>query len=275
MRTLRDHVQQSRQYLLPALGRWKITDVTRRDIEFMVELPTRVRRNRVLALTSRLFRLFETWEWRAQNSNPAQGVERAREEARDRALSVAELKARAKALTDAEQRHPAPVAAVRFAAVTGLRIGEILGVQWDHIQFETGRLLLPTTKTGRRMHDLPPAAFDILSALSRINKWCFTSVRDSAVTYRTVRTVFATAARAAGLSDARLHDLRRTFMTSATRTGIGTDVLRDLLGHRTTAMADRYIRSLENSVRDARVHMGTEMAAAMVGESSDVMRREE
>ena len=122
-RTVKDYRQQSLQYLVPALGAHKIRDVTRRDVEAMVEPLTNVRRNRVLALASRLFTLFETWEWRPQNTNPARGIERAREEPRDRTFSETELAAFALALKDAEERYPAPVAAVRLAAVTGLRIG--------------------------------------------------------------------------------------------------------------------------------------------------------
>ena len=262
-RTVRDYRQQSRQYLLPALGKRKIGDVTRRNVELMVERLPRVQRNRVLALTSRLFRLFETWEWRAQNSNPAQGIERAREEARDRVLSPTELASLANALRNAEDYHPAPVAAIRFAAVTGLRIGEVLGIRWEHVNFESGRLLLPATKTGRRPHDLPAAALAVLSALPRINDWPFTTGRSAAVTYRTVRKRFATVASAAALSDVRLHDLRRTFMTNAAVAGVGTHVLRDLLGHKTTAMADRYVRAVGNPVRDARERVGAEIAAMM------------
>ena len=55
-------------------------------------------RNRVLALLSRLFNLFETWEWRQQHSNPVRRVERAREEARDRVLDSGELAALSVAL---------------------------------------------------------------------------------------------------------------------------------------------------------------------------------
>ena len=83
---------------------------------------------------------------------------------------------------------------------------------------------------------------DILSGLPRINEWAFTTGRNAAVTYRTVRKVFATVVGQAGLVDVRLHDLRRTVMTRAAMAGVGTHVLRDLLGHKTTAMADRYIR---------------------------------
>ncbi len=91
------------------------------------------------------------------------------------------------------------------------------------------------------------------------------------MTYRTVRKHFAEAAKDAGLEDVRLHDLRRTVMTNAAAAGVGTHVLRDLLGHKTTAMADRYIRAVGNPVRDAREQVGAAMAAMMAGESGEVV----
>ena len=265
-RTVKDYQQQALQYLVPALGKRKIRDVARRDVEAMVEPLPKVQRNRVLALVSRLFTLFETWEWRPQNTNPARGIERAREEARDRTFSPTELSALAEALRRWEDRYPAQVAAIRIAAVTGLRIGEILAIRWEHLDLDTGRLTLPATKTGRRLHDLPAAALAILTDLPRINEWAFTTGRDAPVTYKNVRQIFAKAAGTAGLVDVRLHDLRRTVMTRAAMAGVGTHVLRDLLGHRTTAMADRYIRSVGNPVRDARELVGAAMAAIMQGE---------
>ena len=57
-------------------------------------------------------------------------------------------------------------------------------------------------------------------------------------------------------------------MTRAAASGVGTHVLRDLLGHKTTAMADRYIRAVGNPVREAREKVGAEMAAMMGGEDS-------
>ena len=91
----------------------------------------------------------------------------------------------------------------------------------------------------------------ILVELPRINEWAFTVGRDAPVMYRTVRLRFAEIAAKAGLENVRLHDLRRTLMTQAAAAGIGTHVLRDLLGHKTTAMADRYVRAVGNPVRDA------------------------
>lgn len=266
-RTARDYRQQARQYIVPTLGRRKIRAVTRSDVETAVEALTNVRRNRVLALVSRLFNLFESWEWRPQNTNPARSIERAREEPRDRTLSPSELAALARALKAAETRHPAPVAAIRLAAVTGLRISEVLGVRWEHLDFDSARLLLPKTKTGRREHYLPAVALDTLKALPRINGWALTSGRNAPVAYKTVREVFVGCACASGLLDVRLHDLRRTVMTRAAMAGVGTHVLRDLLGHKTSAMADRYVRAVGNPVRDAREQVGNAMADMMSGDT--------
>ena len=199
------------------------------------------------------------------------GIERAREDARDRTLAPSELSSLAAALNGLEDKYPAAVAAIRLAAVTGLRIGEVLAIRWEHVDFEANRLTMPETKTGRRGHDLPAAALQILASLPRLNSWAFTTGSDAAVTYRTVRKHFAEAAKDAGLEDVRLHDLRRTVMTNAAAAGVGTHVLRDLLGHKTTAMADRYIRAVGNPVRDAREQVGAAMAAMMAGESGEVV----
>ena len=271
--TVEGYRHQAARYIEPALGKRRVAEVTRHHVERVLcglrESP--VQRNRVLALVSRLFSLFETWEWRPQNSNPARGIERAREEARDRVLSSAEIAALSSALRDLEERHPAPVAAIRFASVTGLRIGEVLAVEWEHVDFESRRVTLPSTKTGRRVHDLPAAALAILTALPRMNAWCFTSGREAAVTYRWVRKVFLTATSAAGLKGVRLHDLRRTVMTTAAAAGVGTHVLRDLLGHSTTVMADRYVRAVGDPVREAREQVGAAMAAMMEGGGGEVV----
>ena len=156
------------------------------------------------------------------------------------------------------------MAAIRVAAVTGLRIGEVLAMRWEHLDEDSGRVVLPATKTGRRLHHLPEPALAVLGGIPRINGWIFTSGRDTAVTYRWVRKVFLAAGRSAGLEDVRLHDLRRTVMTlAASAPGQTTHVLRDLLGHKTSVMADRYIRSVGDPVREARERVGGVVATAM------------
>ena len=269
--TVEVYAWQANKHILPVIGTRRVADVTRGDIERVVAPLAGPSRNGVLALASRLFTLAERWEWRDQRTNPARGIERARQDARDRVLSPSELAALAAALNEAEARSPANVAAIRFAAVTGLRIGEVLAVRWEHVDFEAGRLLLPDSKSGRRHHDLPSAALAVLVSLPRVGDWVFTNNGKAPATYKYVRAQFAAAAKAAGLEDVRLHDLRRTVMTNAAMAGVGTHVLRDLLGHKTTVMADRYIRSVGNPVRDAREQVGAAMAAMMEGAAGEVV----
>ena len=272
--TVQNYRQQAARYLRPALGERRIVDVTRGDIERMVErlgAVAPVQRNRVLAFTSRVFRLFEDWGLRAQHTNPVRGIERSREEARDRVLAPSELAALGEALGRAESDKPAAVAAIRFAALTGLRIGEVLAMRWEHVDAERSAVVLPQTKTGRRVHGLPTAALELLAGLPRINGYVFTSghgaERDAPVSYRSVRAAFSAIAGDAGLVDVRLHDLRRTVMTSAARAGLGSHVLRDLLGHKTTAMADRYIRHVGAAVHEAQERIGAAIAAQLQGEA--------
>ena len=103
------------------------------------------------------------------------GIERLREEARDRVLAPSELAALGEALGRTESDKPAAVAAIRFAALTGLRIGELLAMRWEHVDAERSAVVLPQTKTGRRVHGLPTAALELLAGLPRINGHVFTA----------------------------------------------------------------------------------------------------
>ena len=204
-KTIREYSYAAKRYIRPALGALKVASVTRRHVERMVSKLARTQRNRVLAFTSRLFRQFERWEWREQNTNPARGVERARETPRDRTLAPSELAALARALDDMAGAYPASVAAIRFAAVTGLRIGEVLAIRWEDVDLEQSRLTTPETKTGRRQHDLPAAALVILRGLMPVNDcpWAFSTTGCAPLSYRPVHVHFGEAVRSAATLSGR------------------------------------------------------------------------
>ena len=272
-RTVDDYASQCRGVILPALGTLPVAAVEPQDVERMVAPLKPVMRNRILALASRIFTLAEHWGQRPQRTNPARGIERSVERARDRTLSPAEFAALSSALSARDERNPAAVAAIRFAAMTGLRIGEVLAVRWEHVDMETGALLLPDTKTGRRWHDLPAAALALLADLPRVNAWCFTNGR-SAIGYKHTGAVFREVADAAGLADVRLHDLRRTVATRAAAAGLSVLELRALLGWKTTAMPARYVALAGEGIAAHRRRVGDEVAALMDGKRGDVIEGE-
>ena len=270
-RTRYDYTKQADKIIRPKLGSLKIADVTRHDIERATAALAPVSRNRQLALLSRLFNLFEAWEWRAQNSNPVKGIEKAREQPRDRVLAPSEIEALAGALNRSTEIYA--VAAIRFLTMTGWRSGEALALQWDHVNFETGEALLPTTKAGRQNRPLGAPALALLAELPKVNNnpFVFAGVRGVALGYRKLRIVFAEACAAAGIPDCRLHDLRRSVATTAAANGMSVFLLRDLLGHKSATMANRYARRAGSALQDAVDANAERMAAMMAGKTAEVV----
>ena len=261
-KTVREYRIQWTAHLLPKLGKLKVAEVNRKHISRAVAGKPPTTRNRLLALVSRLFTYFEQQELREQNTSPVKGIERATLEPRDRVLTAAELSRLAKALA-AYDGNPAAIAAIRIAAVSGLRIGEIVGMEWEHVDFETGRLTLPQTKTGRRVHTLPAAGIDIIRELPERCPWIFNSRGLAPIGYRSVRFHFQQVCAAAGIEGVRLHDLRRSYMTAAAASGVSSHILQQILGHKTGVAASRYVREIGDSVHEARERTGNQIAAAM------------
>ena len=81
---------------------------------------------------------------------------------------LAELEAAAIVSTSA-------VGALRLLMLTGCRRNEIVTPKWDHADLEHDELRLRDAKTGARAVPLPPAAKQVLTALSRRpdNPWVF------------------------------------------------------------------------------------------------------
>ena len=277
-RTVREYRTQAENYLQPALGTRRVVDVKRHHVEAAVKGLRPTLRNRVLAFASRLFNLCETWEWRGQHTNPVRGIERNRERPRDRVLAPSELAALAAALDEREAGEPFAVAAIRVAALTGLRISECLSMRWEHVSFGMESVVLPETKTGRRTVHLAAPVLALLQALPRVNgcPCVFAGARNGApVGYRKTRILFAEACAAAGLADVRLHDLRRSVATNLAAHGMNAFTLRDVLGHKTLTMSNRYVRTASDALADAMERAASFAAGAMAGGGGDVVRLRE
>ena len=265
-KTVENYRSQIRRYILPHLGGFQVRRVTRADVEKFSGLVAGggPQRNRVLQLLSRLFTEAERWEWRPEHSNPVRLVERAVERPRERVLAPSELSALAAALNRLENEYPSQVNAIRVAAMTGLRISEVLGMVWGGVNLELGRAALKT-KTGPRVVPLPAAVVSLLTEHHGEpgNDHVFPGSKPgSSVGYKSTRNVFAAAATAAGLDNVRLHDLRRTLATRLAGAGINSYLLRDVLGHKTLSMSNRYVQgageALAATVEKGATLMGVE-----------------
>lgn len=252
------------KHIRPSLGKLKAASVTRHDvIKFHQALDATPRlANHVVAVLSKLFSLAELWGIRADGSNPCRLVKRFPENKRGRFLSEAELGRLGKALEESERNSsemPAVVAAIRLLALTGCRLSEVVNMQWKHIDFDAGFLLLPETKVGDRVQLLGSEALRLLKSTRCDDGSPFVlHGRDPSRPLRgnTVQQAWRRIRIRAAIQDARLHDLRHTVGTYAGHANANAFLVRDIMGHKSLAMTDRYVardnkvlRSLSNRVQ--------------------------
>lgn len=253
--TRREYERSVRLFIKPALGPFKIVDVTRADIAQLHHKmrDTPYQANRTLGVLSKVFNLAEVWGLRPDGSNPCRHVPKYRETKRERFLSPAELERLGVVLAQAEAsgtETPQVVAAFRLLILTGCRLSEVQTLRWEHV---TPRYLsLADSKSGPRKVPLPPAAQQILEALPRLpdNPYVIAGavpghrVTDLQKPWRRIR-------QQAGLKDARIHDLRHTYASNAVMQGFDIVMVGKLLGHTQIQTTMRYAHLADDPVQQA------------------------
>jgi integrase len=251
--------------ILPALGRRKAADVSRADVAKLhhANRSTPYQANRLLAVLSKMFNLAERWGLRQDGSNPCRHVEKFGEKKRERMLSPAELARLGDALATYDGS-PYAVAAVKLLIFTGARLGEVLGLRWDWIDFERGEARLPDSKTGAKTLHLPPPALAVLAALPQLdgNPYLIAGAKPGAALVNLEKPWRAIRA-SAGLDDVRLHDLRHAFASIAASSGMGLPIIGKMLGHSQPATTARYAHLASDPVKAAAAAVANKIAAAM------------
>lgn len=270
----------------PALGKLKAADVTLADVDrfHAARSATPYVANRALAVLSKAFTLAETWGMRPPQSNPCRMVERFEEKARERYLTAAEFAALGAALGRAERGeltlkndkgeeeavhvNAQAVRAIRLLILTGARVGEILSLRWEHIDFAAGRANLPDSKTGKKPLQLPAPALEVLAGADRPESGRGFVIRggagdDPEVALVNVKDSWARVRLAAGLADVRLHDLRHAFASVAVAGGMSLVMLGALLGHRETRTTQRYAHLADDPQKAAAGLVAGRIAEAM------------
>jgi integrase len=197
--------------------------------------------------------------------SPTRGTETVRGEPKDRVLLVSELTALGRAIRTAEATSPAAAAAVRLIALTGLRREEACGLRWSEVDASGHCIRLSATKTGRSVRPIGAAALALLQSLPRTSQtWLFPNRDDNgrAELKGSIAAIFD----AAGLKDARSHDLRRTFASMAADEGYGDATIGELLGHAPRGVTARhYIRRPDHALVAAADRVSARIWAALDG----------
>jgi integrase len=184
----------------------------------------------------------------------------------ERFLSEAEITRLAAALDSEANRSgdPYPAAAIKLLLLTGARRGEIIGLQWEHVDFEKHCLRLRDSKTGAKVIYLNPPALELLAGLPRTsgNPHVFIGRRKGGP-LGGIDKVWSRVRAAADLEQVRLHDLRHSFASIGVVGGLSLPVIGALLGHKHAATTARYTHLSADPLRAANDVIGKRIAAAM------------
>ncbi|MBO1306893.1 site-specific integrase [Enterococcus sp. 669A] len=160
-----------------------------------------------------------------------------------------------------------------IALDTGMRISEIMGLQWQdinwknrtiHIQkivqrIKVGKktqlvLQTPKTKASRRMIPLTQRLYQLLQQQKETaeSSFVFAGKSGQPIDPRTVRYRFEQVKKKSGIENLPFHALRHTFATRCLEAGINVTTLSELLGHSSVKMTlDIYTNSFLSEKRKA------------------------
>jgi integrase len=271
--TAREYRRLLEKEVLPALGTRRIDSIEHTDIarlhHALQETPYQA--NRVLAVLSKLFAWADRHGYRSGLPNPCRGVERYREEGRERFLSAEELARLGDALRTMEavgEIDAFAAAAIKLLVLTGARRGEILAMRWDWIDRDFSVARLPDSKTGKKVIHLSPAALGVLEGLPRLsqNPHVIPGKKPGAALVGLPK-IWARVLAHAGLREVRLHDLRHSFASVAAGSGASLLVIGKLLGHAQQATTHRYAHLAHDPVKAVGDAAAARIAQAMASAS--------
>ncbi|WP_306424617.1 site-specific integrase [Methylobacterium thuringiense] len=123
-----------------------------------------------------------------------------------------------------------------LAVETGMRRGELLSLQWEHVDLDRRVAHLPLTKNGTcRDVPLSTRAVDTLRSLRTGESATVFSTAPNAV-----RLAWERLTRRVGLSDLHLHDLRHEAVSRLFEKGFNVVEVASISGHRELRMLQRY-----------------------------------
>ncbi len=170
-----------------------------------------------------------------------------------------------------------------FSLNTGMRISEVLGLQWKNVYFDSGEIRiekqlnrkkgnilqreLKSTKTHKaRTIVVPPFVLDVLKAIDRQQKewrlkagplWqngaglVFTREDGSPMPHNTITNDFKRIVTRMGRPDLSFHSLRHTFITDEIRGGTDVKTVSETAGHSTIAVTMDVYAAATNEMKTA------------------------
>lgn len=160
-----------------------------------------------------------------------------------------------RALRDACRGDVRTSAIVELLLQTGIRIGELTNLTLDDVRIDDKKregVLHVSTEGATRDIPLTKAAVDALKAYLAIrpkspNDTLFITKTGKPLLVRNIRTSIDRYLRIAGVKNARVNDLRHTWIAHHIKSGTSLIVISQLAGHKRLATTEKYLKYIEQS----------------------------
>jgi integrase len=141
---------------------------------------------------------------------------------------------------------------IRGLIYTGLRLGDMMRLRWENVNWETGTL----TFTEKKKEDKPgekPLTPEMLAWLEEVPRsesgLIFVGPKGEPID--NPRTAWKTAKKKAGIKDLKLRDLRRSSATALMEAGVPLSAIQKHLGHTKVTTTEAYLHVREKMERAA------------------------
>lgn len=223
--------------------------------------------NRVLETMHRLFEVAKNWDlYPADRRNPAKGIRKHREPARERFVKKEELPILWQAFDRLD--HAFMPSYFKLLVLTGLRRNTLRRVRWSDLDTDAWTLSIRSEidKMGKaQVLPLSPQAIELIIDLPRREPWLFWSRKGNQygamfgglMSNTQVGEYWSKVRLISGLTDLRIHDLRRTAGSYLGQAGASQYLIAKLLNHAPGSGATAvYTRFAEDHLREALDQLG-------------------
>lgn len=258
-----EHLRDIKPMMIEKFKRERLATPTKHDKEDRPRPRTPASVNRDLACLSKILSM--AFDNELIDSNPMRRVRLLKESpSRERFITADEEKRLFAQLTG-RRDHIRSV--VTIALNTGMRRGEILGLQWEHANFLARTIFIAKSKTGRTrtipMNDIVFKELMMLKQDAGPKEFVFSNSR-TGVNIDSIKTGWRNACEDAGLVNLRFHDTRHTFATRLRANGVHEWDIRDLLGHTSVRMTSVYTHQTPVNLCNAVNSLGRSKPAKVV-----------
>ncbi len=159
-----------------------------------------------------------------------------------------------RALRDAARNDPRMYAIIELLLQTGIRIGELAGLRLSDIE-EDYLKIRPFEKHAERLVPLNRSVKEAIGKYLAVrpkvaSDYIFVTKSGKPFLVRNIRTAIERYFRLAGIEDAKVNDLRHTFVVHHLKHGVSLVLLSKILGHKRISTTERYLEFVNDRGKD-------------------------